>query len=57
MEMFASMTMPEVFFTLLLVLVILGVALYVVIRLVGQRMADGNDRPSGSASRRDGEEH
>ncbi len=44
MEMFTSMTMPALFFAGLLVLVLLGAALYVAARLSGQRRADAERR-------------
>ncbi|CAN5888238.1 hypothetical protein BH20ACT6_BH20ACT6_09150 [soil metagenome] len=53
MDMFASMTMPAIFFTGLLVLVVLGVALYVVVRLAGQRRADAEHHPRDPAPRTD----
>ena len=53
MEMFSSMTVPAIFFTGLLVLVVLGAALYIGVRLAGQRRAEAEHHPREAAPRTD----
>ncbi|CAN5693853.1 hypothetical protein BH24ACT11_BH24ACT11_19340 [soil metagenome] len=53
MEMFSSMTMPAIFFTGLLVLVVLGAALYIGVRVAGQRRAEAEHHPREAAPRTD----
>jgi len=53
MDKFTSMTMPVLFFTSLLVLVVVGVGLYIVIRMAGQRRADAEHRPDIRRQRTD----
>jgi len=53
MEMFSSMTMPVIFITGLLVLVVLGAALYIGVRVAGQRRAEAEHHPREAAPRTD----